>query len=159
MRGTRRHRAGALLRRLCAGLLALAATAVSVPAGADRIIGILSGPDGAVTLGSSNDAAQAFTTGAYPQTGITLTSIDVRLQTGAGTTAPTMTLRTGSATGTAVATLTTSDTVVPNKFQTFPFTPARPRSSLHRPPTGWCLKAVRMMWVGAIRTTNMSHIQ
>ena len=124
MRGTRRHRAGALLRRLCAGLLALAATAVSVPAGADRIIGIQAGPEDAVTLGSSNDAAQAFTTGTYPQTGIMLTSIEISIQIGAGTTLPTMTLRTGSAAGTAVATLTTTETVAPNSFNNIGFTPS-----------------------------------
>ena len=125
MRGTRRHRAGALLRRLCAGLLALAATAVSVPAGADELIGNHhTTANGQVVLGSSNDAAQSFTTGAYPQTGITLTSIDVRLKTGTGTTAPTMTLRTGSAAGTAVATLTASDTFNPNGFPILAFTPS-----------------------------------
>ena len=81
VRGTRRHRAGALLHCLCTGLLALAAMAVSVPAGADDIVGNEHGANnGHVVLGSSNDAAQAFTTGAYPRTGVTLTKIDCKIK-------------------------------------------------------------------------------
>ena len=124
MRGLRRHRARARLRGLCAGLLALAAMALSVSAGAANIIGIQGGVSGHVILASSNDAAQEFTTGAYPQTGVTLTGIRVNIRTGAGQTVPTMTLRTGSATGTEVVPLTASGTLVPNANNTLVYMPS-----------------------------------
>ena len=124
MRGLRRHRARARLRGLCAGLLALAAMALSVSAGAANIIGIQGGTSGHVILASSNDAAQEFTTGAYPQTGVTLTGIRVNITTSAAPTVPTMTLRTGSATGTEVVPLTASGTLVPNGNNTLVYMPS-----------------------------------
>ena len=124
MRGLRRHRARARLRGLCAGLLALAAMALSVSAGAANIVGNNLGEDGNITLGSTSDAAQAFTTGAYPLTGVTLTGITVRIRTGAAPTVPTMTLRTGSATGTEVATLTTSRTLASNGINSPEYMPS-----------------------------------
>ena len=128
--GARRYRAGVLLRLLCAGLLALAGMALSAGAhgqgvqdpivsnfgvtSLDNILGLPSSISGHVLLGNSKDAAQGFTTGAYPRSGITLTSIDVSLRTATGTAVPTAKLVTLEPDGSTLTTLTTTDTLSQN---------------------------------------------
>ena len=119
--GARRYRAEVLLRLLCAGMLALAGMALSAGAHGqivqDPIVsnfGVPSGISGHVLLGNSKDAAQGFTTGAYPRSGITLTSIDVSLRTAIGTAVPTAKLVTVEPDGSTLTTLTTTDTLSRN---------------------------------------------
>ena len=65
-----RRRPGVALCRLTAGLLALAGMACSLGAAADVLVSNdsgVGGNTGSVTLATTSDAAQAFTTGAYPE--------------------------------------------------------------------------------------------
>ena len=102
--GTRRRRG---TRALGAALLALAALVFNAGAAHAQEVLVANmpgyGDDGNVELASANDAAQAFTTGAWPA-GATLSSIEIELTTGNGTTPPALTLRSGSADGTVEAT-------------------------------------------------------
>ena len=110
-----RRRPGVALRRLIAGLLALAGMACSLGAAATATLVYNSNQSrsGSETLATTSDAAQAFTTGAWPK-GATLSTIRLYMSTGAATaTVPTLKLYTGSANGTLFATLTTTQTTIP----------------------------------------------
>ena len=73
-------------------------------------------------LATSNDLAQAFTTGTN-DAGYTLTSLELRLKSTSGTTPPTVTLHSGSATGTQVATFSGLTSLTANSTDNYTFTP------------------------------------
>ena len=86
----------------------------------DPIVSNLVAPgpiSGHVLLGNSKDGAQGFTTGAYPRSGITLTSISVSLRTGVNplNIPPSAKLVTVAPIGSTFTTLTSTATLTPNE--------------------------------------------
>ena len=128
--------------RFGAALLALAAAACILPAGNARAQDLLVsnhvGELGDEELASASDAAQAFTTGAWPA-GATLSSISLLLIVpDSATTLPTVRLMSGSATGTRVAELAAPTTFFarPTVAGAFEFT-APPNTRLQPSTSYW----------------------